>query len=74
VRNYYSGIPIIARARDLEASGRLVQAGATRALPEAVEASLRLATDTLSMIGVPVDNIDLLLAGVRSKNYELVKA
>jgi len=72
VRNYYPGIPILARARDLEASGRLIQAGATRALPEAVEASLRLATDTLRMVGVPVDNVDLLLAGVRNKNYELV--
>lgn len=72
VRNYSPGIPIIARARDLEASGRLVQAGATRALPEAVESSLRLATDTLRMVGVPVDNVDLLLTGVRNKNYELV--
>jgi glutathione-regulated potassium-efflux system ancillary protein KefC len=72
VKNYYPGIPILARARDLEASGRLIRAGATRALPEAVETSLRLATDTLRMVGVPVDNIDLLLAGVRNKNYELV--
>jgi len=72
LKNYYPGIPILARARDLEASGRLIRAGATRALPEAVEASLRLATDTLRMVGVPVDNIDLLLSGVRSKNYELV--
>jgi glutathione-regulated potassium-efflux system ancillary protein KefC len=72
VKNYYPGIPILARARDLEASGRLIQAGATRALPEAVETSLRLATDTLRMVGVSVDNVDLLLAGVRNKNYELV--
>ena len=72
VKNYYPGIPILARARDLEASGRLIRAGATRALPEAVETSLRLATDTLRMVGVPVDNVDLLLAGVRNKNYELV--
>lgn len=72
LKNYYPGIPVLARARDLEASGRLIQAGATRALPEAVETSLRLATDTLRMVGVPMDNIDLLLAGVRNKNYELV--
>jgi len=24
------------------------------------------------MVGVPMDNVDLLLAGVRNKNYELV--
>ena len=72
VKNYYPGIPMLVRARDLEASGRLIQAGATRALPEAVEASLHLATETLSMVGVPIDNVDLLLTGVRNKNYELV--
>lgn len=72
VRNNYSGIPIIARARDLEASGRLIQAGATIALPEAVETSLRLANDTLRLVGVPVDNIDLLLCDARKKDYQLV--
>jgi len=72
VRNNYPGVPVIARARDLEASGRLVQAGATLALPEAVESSLRLATDTLRMVGVPVDNVDLLLSDVRKKDYKLV--
>lgn len=72
VRNLCPGVPVLARARDLEASGRLMAAGATVALPEAVESSLHLASDTLRMIGLPVDNIDLLLTNVRRKNYELV--
>ena len=72
VRNNYPGIPVIARARDLEASGRLLQAGATLALPEALESSLRLAGDTLRMVGVPADNIDLLLSDVRRCDYEPV--
>jgi glutathione-regulated potassium-efflux system protein KefB len=72
VRISYPGIPVIARARDLEASGRLLQAGATLAPPEALEASLRLAADTLRLVGVPVDNIDLLLSGVRKCDYEPV--
>ena len=72
VRNNYPGMPIIARARDLEASGRLIKAGATLALPEAVESSLRLANDTLRMVGIPVDNIDLLLSDARRKDYKLV--
>ncbi|MBP1732891.1 MAG: portal protein [Deltaproteobacteria bacterium] len=72
VRNNYPGIPVIARARDLEASGRLLQAGATLALPEALESSLRLAADTLRMVGVSTDNIDLLLSGVRRCDYESV--
>lgn len=72
VRNNYPGIPVIARARDLEASGRLIQAGATLALPEALESSLRLANDTLRMVGLPIDNVDTLLSDVRRKDYELV--
>jgi glutathione-regulated potassium-efflux system ancillary protein KefC len=72
VRHNYPEIPVIARARDLEASGRLLQAGATLALPEALESSLRLAADTLRMAGVPVDDIDRLLSGVRSCDYEPV--
>jgi glutathione-regulated potassium-efflux system ancillary protein KefC len=74
VKSYCSTVPVIARARDLEASGRLIRAGAARALPEAMEASLRLATDALEMVGVPPDNVDLLLSDVRGKGYELVKA
>jgi glutathione-regulated potassium-efflux system ancillary protein KefC len=72
LKNNYPGIPIIARARDLEASGRLLHAGATIALPEALESSLRLAADTLRMVGVPVDNVDDLLSDIRRSNYTLV--
>ena len=72
VRNNYPGVPVLARARDLEASGRLRQAGAIQALPEALESSLRLAADALRIIGVPTDNIDLLLAGVRRTDYQLI--
>jgi len=72
IKNNYPGIPVIARARDLEASGKLIQAGATLAFPELMETSLRLATDALRMVGVPVDNVDLLLSDARRRDYELV--
>lgn len=72
IKNNYPGVPVIARARDLEASGRLIQAGASRALPELMETSLRLATDALRMVGVPVDDLNLLLADARRRDYELV--
>lgn len=72
MRNNYPGIPVLARARDLEASSRMIEAGATRAQPEAVETSLRLANDTLSMVGVPVDNIELLTRDARRRGYEMV--
>jgi glutathione-regulated potassium-efflux system protein KefB len=72
IRNNYPSVRVLARARDLEASGRLCQAGATQALPEALESSLRLAADTLRMVGVPGQDVDLLLSGVRRTDYQLV--
>ena len=72
MQNNYPSIPVIARAWDLEASGKLIQAGATRAFPELMETSLRLATDALRMVGVPVDNVDLLVSDARRRDYELV--
>jgi len=73
LRNTYPGLPIIARARDLEASSRLLEAGATEAFPEAVEASLRLGATALQMVGAPAEDVDLLIRGVRSTRYELVR-
>lgn len=72
IRNNYPGVPVLARARDLAASGRLREAGAIQALPEALESSLRLAADALRIIGVPTDNIDLLLSSVRRTDYQLI--
>lgn len=73
LRNTYPRVPIIARARDLVASSLLIDAGATQAFPEALEASLRLGAEALQMVGVPADNVDLLLQGVRERGYELVR-
>ncbi|MDJ0806374.1 MAG: cation:proton antiporter [Gammaproteobacteria bacterium] len=73
LRDTYPGIPIIARARDLEASARLLEAGATEAYPEAIEASLRLGATALQMAGATADNVDLMIQGVRAKDYELVR-
>ncbi|MFZ0470799.1 MAG: cation:proton antiporter [Thiogranum sp.] len=73
LRNNYPNLPIIARARDLEAAGELRQAGATQVFPEAIESSLTLGANALNMIGVPVENVELLLQGVRKANYNLVR-
>jgi glutathione-regulated potassium-efflux system protein KefB len=73
LRNSYPDLPIIARARDLKAAGDLLQAGATRAFPEAIESSLALGANALNMVGVPVDNVDQLLQAVRNENYKLVQ-
>jgi glutathione-regulated potassium-efflux system protein KefB len=73
LRNAHPHLHVISRARDLEACGHLVSAGATHAFPEILESSLRLGAIALQMLDVPRDNVDLLLQGVRNDNYDLVK-
>ena len=73
LRDNYPRVPVIARARDLEASSQLLAAGATQAFPEAIEASLRLGGAALQILGAPADNIDLLIESVRSSGYKLVR-
>ncbi len=64
---------IVARARDLNTSHALLQAGANKAFPEAVEASLRLAAEALESLGVAGEDTAMLVRGVRSTNYALVR-
>ncbi|NOZ52512.1 MAG: portal protein [Gammaproteobacteria bacterium] len=73
IRNSFPTIPVIARARDLAAVSRLMEAGATHAYPETVESSLRLGALALQILNIPQDNVDLLMQGVRSDNYKLVE-
>lgn len=72
LRNTCPQVPVIARARDLEASSQLLDAGATHAYPEAIEASLRLGATALQILRVPSDDIDLLVQGVRDWDYKPV--
>ncbi|NEX19396.1 portal protein [Thiorhodococcus mannitoliphagus] len=72
IRNAHPQVPVIARARDLEACGSLIRAGATRAYPEAIESSLRLGAEALQMLGASTEDVDSLLQGVRSQNYAQV--
>ena len=65
-------VPVIARARDLESSSQLLDAGATYAYPEAIEASLRLGVTAMQILRIPYDDIDLLVQGVRDWDYKPV--
>ena len=73
LRNTYPRVPVIVRARDLEASAHLLRAGATQAFPDALEASLRLGAEALQMVGAPADSVDQLMQSVRNRGYELVR-
>ena len=72
IKDVYPGVSVIARARDLAASARLLEAGATHAYPEAIEASLALGATTLEMLAVPAEAVDQTLQGVRDGSYRPV--
>lgn len=73
IRDLAPHATIVARARDLNTSHALIQAGANKAFPEAVEASLRLAAEALESLGVASEDTSMLVRGVRSTNYALVR-
>lgn len=73
IRSQAPRMTIVARARDLVTCDALRQAGVGHAFPETLEASLRLAAQSLEALGVSTDETDMLLRGVRSTDYDLVR-
>ncbi|WP_028299003.1 cation:proton antiporter [Oceanospirillum beijerinckii] len=69
-RTDYPNVPIISRAKDLEACHSLQEAGATHAFPEAMESSLHLGGETLKMINVREHEVEALLDEVRNAGYQ----
>lgn len=54
-RKSWPNLPVYVRAHDIDAALRLVRHGATRAIPETVEASLQLGEAVLAAAGVPAE-------------------
>lgn len=65
-------VPVISRARDLASSTRLLEAGATRAYPEMIEASLRLGASALEVLNVPDEEVNEMVQNVRDLGYRPV--
>ena len=74
IRHYAPEIIIVARARDLTACDALFRAGASRAFPEAVEASLRLAAETLDGLGLTDEDAEQMVQQARGEDYALVRS
>jgi glutathione-regulated potassium-efflux system protein KefB len=74
IRTAYPRITVIARARDLLSSGLLVRAGATLALPETLEASMRLGAAALEALGITSEDVEELLRSARREDYALVRS
>ena len=74
IRSHVPQMAIVARARDLVTCDALHRVGVNQAFPETLEASLRLAAECLVAMGISSDETDMLLRGVRSTDYALVRA
>ncbi|HXS48794.1 MAG TPA: cation:proton antiporter [Sphingomicrobium sp.] len=68
LRSAFPDIPIIARARDTAQAATLYKAGASQAVPEAVEASLQIAEAALVDLGVPMGPV---IASIHEKRDEI---
>lgn len=66
-------IDIVARAGNLETCDEMRRVGVVRAYPEALEASLRLAAHSLEALGIASDETEMLLRGLRTSDYEIVR-
>ncbi len=67
VRRCDAHVPVIARARDEANAAALMQAGATSAVPEALEAALQLSAVTLESLGVPTADALRSVEGERAR-------
>lgn len=68
LRASFPDIPLIARARDTAQAASLYKAGASQAVPEAVEASLQIAEAALVDLGVAMGPV---IASIHDKRDEL---
>ena len=74
IHTHAPSLMIVAHARDLATCDALHRAGVREAFPETLEASLRLAAESLEALGISTDDTGLLLNGVRRSAYALVRA
>jgi len=70
VRGWVPDLPIIARARDTAHAAELYRAGATEAVPEALESSLQLSEVVLVDLGMAVGPV---IASIHEKRDEMRK-
>ena len=72
VRDMRPELPVIVRTWDDTDVGKLREAGAAEIVAEVVEGSLMLATQTMMLLGVPMNRVLRRLREVRSERYHLM--
>ena len=66
-------VPVVVRTVDDADLDRLRQAGATEVVPEAIEASLMLASHALALVGVPMRRVIRVVQEQREARYNLLR-
>ena len=72
VREMRPELPVIVRTWDDTDVGKLREAGAAEIVAEVVEGSLMLATQTMMLLGVPLNRVLRRLRDVRAERYHLM--
>ncbi|MCX7663257.1 MAG: monovalent cation:proton antiporter-2 (CPA2) family protein [Tepidimonas fonticaldi] len=73
VREHAPAVPVVVRTVDDADLARLQAAGATEVVPEALEASLMLASHALALVGVPLRRVVRLVQQQREARYQLLR-
>jgi CPA2 family monovalent cation:H+ antiporter-2 len=73
IRSHAPQVPVIVRTQDDQALERLLYAGATEVVPEAIEGSLMLASHALALVGVPMRRVIRIVQDQRDARYNLLR-
>lgn len=66
-------LPVVVRTFDERDMERLTRAGAAEVVPEALEASLMLASHALVLVGVPINRVLKRIRQIRGQRYSLLR-
>ncbi|WP_041959700.1 monovalent cation:proton antiporter-2 (CPA2) family protein [Sulfurospirillum arsenophilum] len=73
IKENYPHIKILARALDIKAMDKMLLSGASWVIAETLESSIRTGEEALSQMGVPSDEIFVILEALRKNEYELIR-
>jgi monovalent cation:H+ antiporter-2, CPA2 family len=73
VRSHAPQVPVVVRTVDDSDLDKLKAAGATEVVPEAIEGSLMLASQTLALVGVPMRRVIRIARDARDARYSLLR-
>ena len=73
IRTLYPVLTILSRTRDMKTRDTLLKHGATWAMPESIEGSLRLAAEFLLTQGMPREEVFEILTYFRKDDYEIIR-